>query len=250
MLKINYQEIPIIKFPVGEQGVNVLPFNGSTGYEIYLRYESDQDLINLLMTVDALRRVKPNAWLQLVIPYIPYGRQDRVVNKGEALGIKVVADLINSCKFDQVRTVNPHSDVTTALINNLIVIDERYNLADIIRRNNITHLVSPDAGALKKVYQLAKVFNLPVIECSKKRDVATGNLQGCKIHDTITNIANYMVVDDICDGGGTFILLAQEFFKKFTSTKPNMYLYVSHGFFTKGKEELSKYYKGIFNYEY
>jgi len=50
-------------------------------------------------------------------------------------------------------------------------------------------------------------------------------------------------VDDICDGGGTFIGLAKALKQK---NAGNLYLAVSHGIFSKGFNELNKHFTKIF----
>jgi len=52
--------------------------------------------------------------------------------------------------------------------------------------------------------------------------------------------AVYIIVDDICDGGGTFNLLAEEFFKDPASEGAELALFVSHGIFSKGLNAIDK----------
>jgi ribose-phosphate pyrophosphokinase len=52
-----------------------------------------------------------------------------------------------------------------------------------------------------------------------------------------------VIVDDICDGGRTFIGIAQELKMK---NAGDIYLCVSHGIFSHGFDELRKYFKKIF----
>ena len=62
------------------------------------------------------------------------------------------------------------------------------------------------------------------------------------VEDTVklASADNLIVVDDICDGGATFISLAESI-KKYNE-KANWYLIVTHGIFSKGVSELEKYY--------
>src|SRR6266581_8938036 len=56
------------------------------GIYIDARIRNSDDVMTLLMLTDALRRmVSVNTPIHLQIPYIPYARQDRVCNFGEAL---------------------------------------------------------------------------------------------------------------------------------------------------------------------
>jgi Phosphoribosylpyrophosphate synthetase len=82
-------------------------------------------------------------------------------------------------------------------------------------------LVSPDGGALKKIYKLAeKVDCLGVIECSKNRNIKTGEITTTKVYTDGRSVdgKDCYIVDDICDGGRTFIEIAKEL-KSLTQTK-------------------------------
>lgn len=83
-------------------------------YKINLLSGKSDDIMEMLLINDAAKRLHPDRERYLFMPYVPYGRQDRVMIPGEALGIKVLADLVNSCGFHEVEIWDPHSDVTTA----------------------------------------------------------------------------------------------------------------------------------------
>lgn len=98
-------------------------------------------------------------------------------------------------------------------------------------------IVSPDAGAYKKIFKLCTELKYAreIVLCNKIRDVSTG-----AIIKTTCDIENFngedlVIVDDICDGGGTFILLANELRKRNCG---KIILVVSHGIFSKGLEAL------------
>jgi ribose-phosphate pyrophosphokinase len=190
----------------------------------------------LCMAVDALQRM--NVSLEtLVIPYFPAARQDRVMIKGEPLSVKVYADIINAFKFKKVIVFDAHSEVTPALLNNCEVVPNHAFIKNVIEQiNSSITLISPDGGALKKIYKLSEFLGgIDVIECSKSRDVKTGKLTGFKVYEENLAGRDCLIVDDICDGGGTFIGLAEELKKKNAS---KLFLAVSHGIFSKGFEGL------------
>ena len=72
----------------------------------------DGDIIPLALVVDAIRREIKSPIINLHLPYLPYARQDRVMNKGESLAIKVYCDFINSLNFNSIKVDDCHSDVT------------------------------------------------------------------------------------------------------------------------------------------
>ncbi len=231
-------------FPGGEQHIKIqMPIDLDYAY-ITHRAKSFRDIEMILLGADALRRIGVRR-LELLMPYFPAARQDRVMVKGEPLSVKVYADLINSVKFDNVIIFDPHSEVTPALLNNCEVL---YNhnfvktaLSDI---GQDVCLVSPDGGALKKIYKVSEYAGgIDVVECSKMRDVKTGALKGFRVNADDLNGRKCLIVDDICDGGGTFIGLANELKKK---NAGDLYLAVSHGIFSRGFDELLKHFKTIF----
>ena len=175
--------------------------------------------------------------IDLFIPYFPAARQDRVMIKGESLSVKVYADIINTLQLNKVFVFDAHSEVTPALVNNCEVIPNHtfiQQVLNVIGEN--VKLISPDGGALKKIYKVSEFLGgVDVVECSKSRDVKTGKLSGFKVYEDDLNGMDCLIVDDICDGGGTFVGLAEELKKK---NAGKLYLAVSHGIFNKGFEVL------------
>jgi len=232
-------------FSGGEPHIKINPdFDPSLNIVVTTRIKSFNDLGLLCLAVDALKRLNAHR-LELFIPYFPSARQDRVMVKGEALSVKVYADIINSLNFDKVSVFDPHSDVTPALLRNCeIVSNHRFIQETIQSIAEEVVLISPDGGALKKVFKLTEYLGgVDVVECSKTRDVKNGKLTGFKVYADDLEGKACLIVDDICDGGLTFIGLAQELKKK---NAGNLYLAVSHGIFSAGFEQLSKAFRCIF----
>lgn len=208
------------------------------------RIQSFNDVGILVLAVNALRNMGVTD-LDLFLPYFPAARQDRLMVKGEALSVKVYAEIINSQNFNSVTVFDPHSEVTPALLNNCKVIDNYKFIEEITNQlgENLV-LISPDGGALKKIYKVAAYLqDYEVVECSKSRDVKTGKLSGFKVYTDDLNGRDCLIVDDICDGGGTFLGLAKELKAK---NAGDLYLAISHGIFSKGFENLNKEFKKIF----
>lgn len=220
-------------FSGGEPHIKINPdFDVNQAVTITHRLNSFNDLGMLCVTVDALRRMDVKN-INLFIPYFPAARQDRVMIKGEALSVKVYADIINSMQLNKVFVFDAHSEVTPALVNNCEVISNHTFIAAVIKAiGNDVKLISPDGGALKKIYKVSEFLGgVEVVECSKSRDVKTGRLSGFKVYNEDLQGADCLIVDDICDGGGTFVGLAEELKNK---NAGRLYLAVSHGIFNKG----------------
>ena len=219
--------IPERKYPVSVSSVM-----------INARVMDSDGVMALLLLVDAIRERFVDVDVNLSMGYVPYARQDRICNRGEAFSIGVFSKLINGCGFNNVFIADPHSDVTPALINNVRVIDQTSIidggiLRDILIQSNIL-LVSPDAGASKKTEKLASHYRLEVVQGMKKRDLETGKLSGFEYYGDV-NGRDVLIVDDICDGGGTFIGLGQ---KLLDGGARSVSLYVTHGIFSKGFQYL------------
>lgn len=204
--------------------------------EIYAHIVNADEVMELLLSTDALRRYNSRIKIGLKLPYLPYARQDRVCDTGEALSLKVFTNLINSQEYEYVQVSDVHSTVSLALLNNV----EDYSVKKIfinarthIGFNKNTILVSPDSGSLKKVGELAKEFGLEMVRADKLRNVQTGEITETKVYSNHVGDKNFLIVDDICDGGKTFTELAKVL-RPLTSGK--IELYVTHGIFSKGLE--------------
>lgn len=242
----NQEEIKFQSFTFsgGEPHIKINPdFDANRKITITHRLNSFNDLGLLCVTVDALRRMDVKI-IDLFIPYFPAARQDRVMIPGEPLSVKVYADIINALQLNKVFVFDAHSEVTPALLNNSTVIPNYTFIREVLNRiGENVKLISPDGGALKKIYKVSEFLGgVDVVECSKSRDVKTGKLSGFKVYEDDLNGMDCLIVDDICDGGGTFVGLAEELKKK---NAGKLYLAVSHGIFNKGFEVLNCF-DGIF----
>ena len=230
--KLSVTNYKITKFPTGEIQVKLnTPFNKVAGKYVIIQGSilSSDHIMELLQLVEAVKLACYDSVIHLVMPYCAYSRQDRICNPGESFSLKVFAQLINSCNFASVTTWDNHSDVSTALINNCTNIHVK-DLIEPVSNNEYDYLVSPDAGANKKVFALSQSTKIPMIRADKIRDTATGNIIDTQVYTTKEQIEGkrLLIVDDICAGGRTFKELAQ---KLKSIANCNIDLYVTHGFF-------------------
>lgn len=216
--------------------------------EIQARITNFNDLGELLVTTDALKRAGATC-IELKIPYFPGARQDRSQD-GEALTAKVYADIINAQGYESVCVYDPHSDVTPALLNNCATV-EQYAIAnkcldrakqDILGCKEFDAIIAPDAGAQKKAAKVASALRLPLYVATKTRDTSTGQL-GAPVMYCESLPERVLIVDDICDGGGTFAQLAPVLKAKGAKS---VSLYVTHGIFSKGLAPLAEHFDHIF----
>lgn len=249
----NRYEVPVDRYPSGEPLVRWSDVDAGTTNapisRLLVRQHNMDAFMTAMFMMDALAE-RGHAAPELVLPFVPGARQDRKNPEGDYLfTIKSIAGIINDRNFSRVTVVDPHSDVTPALIDRCRVV----SAADCVTAGlkpfpSGTELwgavVSPDAGSEKRSGAVAKALGLPLVYGYKVRDVATGNLTGFGLQEVPNEFKDrpLLVVDDICDGGGTFIGLAAEIAKQDCTAD----LFVTHGIFAKGTEELLTHYRRIF----
>jgi ribose-phosphate pyrophosphokinase len=228
-------------FPGGERSVKLTPDGQTNCMPIQMRmdFKSSDDLVDMILAVNALRHMYgPNVNIELTVPYFPFSRQDRVMTDGESFGLQSAVDMIKMCNFSKVTTWDIHSDVAGAMFPAGVFhnVTQADLWADSIRdmtKSETTVIVSPDAGALKKIYKVAEATDQSVVEAKKIRDVATGHIVKTEIDGTkLSGFDRVVIVDDICDGGRTFIELAKVI--RDSGFKGTLVLCVTHGIFSKG----------------
>lgn len=221
-----------MNFPCGEKHVWIKDIENLPDINIEFNFQNNEDIIELLLLCDAVKNIGRKV-RSIVMPYVPFSRQDRINILGECFSLRVFCQIINSIDAESVIITDPHSDVTPALINNCVVIPQNEIFEPYLNgHRGRFYLVCPDAGAMKKINKLAMVVqSLPVIECSKIRSVITGEITGVKVNCDDLHGNDCVIVDDICDGGKTFIEIAKVLKDK---NAGKVILMVTHGFFTKG----------------
>lgn len=216
------------------------------------RLVNSYDCFSLFIAIDFLKNAAKDAEIRLILPYIPFARQDRWTTPADAFPLKTFARILNSYNLKEVVTVDAHSDVSTALIDNITNYDNYYVLNsallltgyefDHTQKKNKIWIVAPDVGASKKIFKLVEKYNAEndnridlnrIVVASKDRDPATGRLSNANVPIQDFGGEPVIVVDDLCDGGGTFLNLAKVL--KTRNTGP-LTLAVTHGLFTKGIE--------------
>lgn len=230
----------VMKFPSGELQIKLNSIYDPEPPEfpkvltIMGSITSSDNLIELLQLVEALNYYGIKN-IQLILPYCAYSRQDRRCNDGESFSLKTFTNLINSCNFQRVITYDNHSEVATALLNNCYNIPVSALIDSLLPYN---FLISPDAGANKKVFDCSKQFKIPMLRADKQRDTITGNILETIIYATKEQLDNatVLIIDDICEGGRTFTELAKAIHAISPTCK--IHLYVTHGFFSKGVQSL------------
>ena len=234
IINLNTAEgIALTLFPDNQPHVNIAGIGEGDEVKVICSITDAVKLLQLLQTADALDNLFAKKKV-LVIPYLMAARYDRLMVTGDSIDLKVIARLINSCHFEKVFLFDVHSDVSTLLINHAVNITnrqivEQYNRPDAL-------LICPDAGAAKKVSKYFEWNNnlKDIVYCSKNRNLATGALTLEVLEPEQCRGRNCVIVDDICDGGATFLAIAEKI------QPAHLTLIVTHGIFSKGFAALEK----------
>lgn len=245
MIKLDDKIIVPEKFPDGTLLIkeNVTKnFSDDRSANITWLFENNEELITLIyltkhLNSHGIRNV------HLKMPYIPNARQDRVKNDEDVFTLKYFAEIINSLNFTSASVLDPHSNVSEALFNNIIVESPKKYIEKAISEvekecGNVIAFY-PDEGAMKRY---SGMNNKPYVFGMKKRNWENGEICGLDVLGSteLVNDGNVLIIDDISSRGGTFYLSAKRL-KELGANK--IYLYVTHcentifeGEVIKGKE--------------
>lgn len=206
-------------------------------YAIEWKYESDAELFTLICA----RRHYAEFDIRLILPYIPHARMDRVKDETDVFTLKYFCEIINSLNFSEVWVLDPHSNVSLALLDRVSQIPVMNTINECLNRlvYEISHdygtetrekvyqdlvLFFPDEGSMKRYS--SEIDFLPYAFGIKKRDWKTGQIQGLQlVNGELIKGKNVLIIDDICSRGGTFYHAAKAL-KEAGAT--NVYLYVTH----------------------
>ncbi len=239
----------VSRFPDGQQGITLdrecQRLNPDDKYEVISRLNSFSDLELILCATAALKSAGATR-ISLNCPYFLGARSDRKFGPGSYHYLKdVICPIINAQGFTSVTVLDPHSDVLEACINRLNPVSNtdfvKWALSDLGCMTNPSgfNLVAPDAGAYKKVDRVARDIDYPfnIVTANKHRDLATGQITGTRVDLSEAAGDNFIIIDDICDGGRTFIGIADAIREK--NSRAKVYLLVTHGIFSAGYAQLA-----------
>ena len=235
-------KIDYFTFAGGEVHLNFkLPIGATSPLTITANIRNSDTLMALMLLTDSLNRQVPEWPKHLIMDYLPYARQDRVCTAGDPFSLEVVSKMLKSCGFSSITVQDVHSQKALQQDLGLNVVSQLECLPKNVMKIALGNcvLVAPDAGAYKKTKEIADFFgNNNVSRAMKVRDTRTGMITGTHVDREDYEGKTCLIVDDICDGGRTFIELAK-ILKERNAGK--VILSVTHGIFSKGKEPLYEY---------
>jgi ribose-phosphate pyrophosphokinase len=200
--------------------------------EILWMFENESELFHicqLATLLDTNYDVLPT----LVCPYLPYARQDKTISNTTSFALTCFISMVKHSGINEIETFDAHS--SSPYVVSTYPTEFHSHILSLNMHDMICY---PDKGALDRY---AKFFNkhkhLDAVVCEKIRQQSTGDILGLRVM-TSENLDDkrILIVDDICDGGMTFIKVA-EALRSEGATGP-IDLVVSHGLFSKGKQVL------------
>ena len=262
----SFFEYTIQEFPDGQKNIVIKPDNlkicaaQDHVVQISSRMKNFEHVGMIICAVSSLRNLGIKR-ISLYVPYFLGSRSDRLFEEGGNNFLKqVICPIINSLNFESVTVLDPHSDVLEACLNNFKKQDN-FKFVDTVLNNMYPDntkrmylhsncvIVAPDTGATKKIYKLAEKLNFTgdIITCIKDRDVNGKIKRFDVVGGHLPENKDIIIIDDICDGGRTFIETVEHIKEYLGDTrKGKIYLVVTHGIFSNGFAELSKYFDGIY----
>lgn len=247
MIKLNGRVVEFKAFPNNEEFADIQEEHFqlmSKGNQIVFKFENNAEIFHLICLKKFLDNVSYGTPCHLILPYVPYSRMDRQENK-RLFTLKFFCETINEMGFHTVTCFEPHSDVTSGLLDRVRVVNKSMDLAlrairDVLGlkgeawfipgRNDIgygvdpllekaaeagVYLIYPDSGAEKRYSKQIKYKK--VLTCSKHRDFDSGDIQYTHLND-VENIKDCkiaIIVDDLCSKGGTFMGAGSEIHRVF-----------------------------------
>jgi ribose-phosphate pyrophosphokinase len=166
-------------------------------------YSPADNLMELLLMIDAARRASADKVIA-VIPYYGYARQDKKDRPRVAIGSKLVANMLVVAGADRIITMDLHAPQIQGYFD--IPVDHLDSHAlfipyiENLRLENLT-FAAPDVGATNRIREIASYFNAEMVICDKHRKRANEIASMVVIGD-VTN-RDVVIIDDICDTGGT-----------------------------------------------
>lgn len=228
-----------IQFSGGERHVQLgkMPQETPEFLKIYADLTDSNCIMDLLLLNNAIVNFyKISIPIDLEIPYLAYSRQDRVCAPGQAFSLQLMSELLKTMNILKISTWDCHSPVGLTLLNatNItqteIIKKSQQLVKELTSENGI--LICPDKGAKQRCTELKDALNITtMVSCFKVREPSTGLITHTEVdaEDLTGKVA--VITDDICDGGYTFIKIAEKLKEK---NAKKIILYVTHGIFSKG----------------
>lgn len=208
MIKLNGNVVVQNRFPDGTLALKEMDFSLlSDNFVNWIdwMYDGDEEMFTIMSLVDLIRR-NSQGRIYLKMPYLPNARMDRIKTDTENFALKVFANWINGLGFDRIFVENVHSNVSNALVNNIVDSLPDDDIKTITKDYDFDVIFFPDEGACKryKDMDVIKELGLPIAFGIKNRDWKTGEILDLDVIGPDVTGKKVLIIDDICSKGFTF----------------------------------------------
>lgn len=194
--------------------------------------------MELLLLAETLKGAECNS-ITALIPYMPYGRQDRLASPYTSLPLKVIGSMLKTCGIDSIITLDMHSpqgeDLVGMEVNNICPLSL---FSPIIQADPHALIVAPDKGSHGRAKKCASAAQRPLMTLKKERDEGGACLITLDTvdFDISADIAgkNCFIIDDIVDTGSTLSAAACFLYERGAS---EVSACISHGLFLKNTDK-------------
>ena len=246
MIYLNGYRITPTIFPDKTSQVWHIPENYFLSYnEIHWEFENEGEFITLLQLVALL--YSKNTAYSLFMPYLPYGRQDKEISNETTFALHPFLTILNNSHFTKVTTIDAHNKQIFESFTGFESLSPKPYIVEAIKKCAPDMLVYPDNGASIRYSRM--LDHIPALVMEKIRDPETGHISKiAPVSDLYPEGGrNFLIVDDICDGGMTFIMIAK--LLREIGGASHVHLYTTHGIYSKGISVLKDAgIERIFNY--
>ena len=236
----------ISRFPDGEVQITLGEFSHKDEINVRCRITNAEDLFILMQVADIL--VRHGMYFSISIYYLMGMRMDRVMDFNRPFTLKMIVNILDSLGASDITIFCPHSEMSLDLFRktevHTIYSEDWEKFMEELTTSNDYQMMLPDAGAVKRYCYDDKPADSVLIG-QKVRDLATGNITSIGIaNPEALNGKRILLVDDLCDGGGTFCGLAKAIREVNKNAKID--IIVNHMVNPKGIENLSKTFDHVY----
>lgn len=248
MIKLNDTIVKPTLFPDGTSQIWNLPndllkeLSGRTRVEIQWDFQSEGELMQVAQLMMLLKGYLINR-IDLFMPFLPYARQDKYISNNTTFALKTFLQMLKGLEINQIMALDVHNPTYPYPINFKNIEATNY-VRDVIEKWKPDAVCFPDASSLKRYAHM--VQGLPILYCLKIRDETTGSIKNMVLSGYCKD-KKVLMVDDITDGGATFIGAASLLYEQGAD---DVGLYTTHGIYSKGLKVLTNAgISSIFNYK-
>ncbi len=171
-------------------------------------YAPTDHLMEMLLMIDAAKRASAQ-YINAVIPYFGWARQDRKDEPRVPIAAKLVASMLETAGASRVVTMDLHADPIQGFFE--IPVDHLYSSTFFIPYIQSLHLdnlviASPDMGGAKRAHAYAKYLNAEVVISYKQR-LRANEVSYMQIIGDVKD-KNVVLVDDLVDTARTLVKAA------------------------------------------